>query len=143
MHYFQVGHIKRLQHGIKDIQQGKLPPRLLQGSCSANQHPQAAAAAAAAAVPAAVPAATPVDFASRMAEAAAAAAVAAAADGDPGIVVTHHSDIPVTLTESVGGGGGSSDAFLSLGNKKERSKSGNPVPVADPPSTSSTIHVNW
>ena len=27
---FQVGHIKRLQHGIKDIQQGRLPPRLLQ-----------------------------------------------------------------------------------------------------------------
>ena len=26
----QVGHIKRLQHGIKDIQQGRLPPRLLQ-----------------------------------------------------------------------------------------------------------------
>ena len=26
----QVGHIKRLQHGIKDIQLGKLPPRLLQ-----------------------------------------------------------------------------------------------------------------
>ena len=25
-----MGHIKRLQHGIKDIQQGRLPPRLLQ-----------------------------------------------------------------------------------------------------------------
>ncbi len=29
----KVGHIKRLQHGVKDIQQGKLPPRLLQSSC--------------------------------------------------------------------------------------------------------------
>ena len=27
---FKVGHIKRLQHGVKDIQQGRLPPRLLQ-----------------------------------------------------------------------------------------------------------------
>lgn len=30
----KVGHIKRLQHGIKDIQHGKLPPRLLQGTCA-------------------------------------------------------------------------------------------------------------
>ena len=29
----QVGHIKRLQHGIRDIQGGKLPRRLLHPTC--------------------------------------------------------------------------------------------------------------
>lgn len=37
----KVGHIKRLQHGIKDIQHGKLPPRLLQSSCMASTNPPA------------------------------------------------------------------------------------------------------
>ena len=32
-HVCQVGHIKRLQHGIRDIQCGKLPRRLLPPTC--------------------------------------------------------------------------------------------------------------
>ena len=31
--FFKVGHIKRLQHGIRDIQSGKLPRRLLHPTC--------------------------------------------------------------------------------------------------------------
>lgn len=31
--FAQVGHIKRLQHGIRDIQGGKLPRRLLHPTC--------------------------------------------------------------------------------------------------------------
>ena len=32
-HFFQVGHIKKLQKGIKDIQHGKMPRRLLHSTC--------------------------------------------------------------------------------------------------------------
>ena len=33
MLFFQVGHIKKLQKGIKDIQHGKMPRRLLHSTC--------------------------------------------------------------------------------------------------------------
>ncbi len=47
----KVGHLKRLQRGVKDIQHGKLPPRLLQSSSSVTGNGGGASSTAAASQP--------------------------------------------------------------------------------------------